>query len=101
MVQIKTLQTVHLLRYRQIKRGASIGANSTILPGITIGEYAMIGAGSVVTKDVPAFTLWYGNPAKQIRYISLDKKRMNNNKNDVIYPPPLIKILSISGLLLN
>lgn len=83
-----------------IKRGASIGANSTILPGITIGEYAMIGAGSVVTKDVPAFTLWYGNPAKQIRYISLDKKRMNNNKNDVIYPP-LIKILSISGLLLN
>lgn len=46
-----------------IKKGASIGANSTILPGVTIGEYAMIGAGSVVTKDIPAFSLAYGNPA--------------------------------------
>ncbi|MBO7484730.1 MAG: N-acetyltransferase [Spirochaetaceae bacterium] len=50
-----------------IKKGASIGANSTILAGITIGENAMIGAGSVVTKDVPANTLWYGNPARFIR----------------------------------
>ncbi len=47
-----------------IKRKASIGANSTILCGITIGENAMIGAGSVVTKDVPDGELWYGNPAK-------------------------------------
>lgn len=50
-----------------IKKGASIGANATILCGITIGENAMIGAGSVVTKDVPAGELWYGNPAKSIR----------------------------------
>lgn len=48
-----------------LKKGASIGANCTILCGITIGENAMIGAGSVVTKDVPANTLWYGNPAQQ------------------------------------
>lgn len=47
-----------------IKKGASIGANATILPGITIGENAMIGAGSVVTKDVPANEVWIGNPAK-------------------------------------
>lgn len=47
-----------------VKRGASIGANATILPGITIGQYAMIGASSVVTKDVPAYALSYGNPAK-------------------------------------
>ena len=47
-----------------IKKGASLGANATILGGITIGEYSMIGAGSVVTKDVPANTLVYGNPAK-------------------------------------
>ncbi|AJI55674.1 hexapeptide repeat of succinyl-transferase family protein [Francisella philomiragia] len=47
-----------------IKKGASIGANSTILPGITIGENAMIGAGSVVTKNVPANEIWIGNPAK-------------------------------------
>lgn len=47
-----------------VKRGASIGANATILCGITIGEYAMIGAGSVVTEDVAAHALVYGNPAK-------------------------------------
>ncbi|MBK2095889.1 N-acetyltransferase [Francisella philomiragia] len=47
-----------------IKKGASIGANSTILPGVTIGENAMIGAGSVVTKDIAANEVWIGNPAK-------------------------------------
>jgi len=47
-----------------IKKGASIGANSTIICGITIGKFAMIGAGSVVTKDVPDYALVYGNPAK-------------------------------------
>ncbi len=46
-----------------IKKGASIGANATILGGVTIGKYAMIGAGSVVTKNVPDEELWYGNPA--------------------------------------
>ena len=52
-----------------IKKGASIGANSTIVCGHTIGENAMIGAGSVVTKDVPAGELWVGNPAKCVRKI--------------------------------
>lgn len=52
-----------------IKRGASIGANATILAGVTIGENAMIGAGSVVTKDVPANSVWYGNPARFVREI--------------------------------
>ncbi len=47
-----------------IHKGASIGANSTIVCGIEIGEYAMIGAGSVVTKNVGKQELWYGNPAK-------------------------------------
>jgi len=47
-----------------VKKLASIGANATILCGVTIGENAMIGAGSVVTKDVPDGELWYGNPAK-------------------------------------
>ena len=46
-----------------LKTGASIGANATLIGGITIGQYAMIGAGSVVTKNVPDYTLWYGNPA--------------------------------------
>lgn len=48
-----------------VKRGASIGANATIVCGHTIGEHALIGAGSVVTKDVPAFAVVYGNPARQ------------------------------------
>ncbi len=48
-----------------VKKGASIGANATILSGIIIGENAMIGAGSVVTKDIPAGELWFGNPAKK------------------------------------
>lgn len=47
-----------------VKKRASIGANATILCGVTIGENAMIGAGSVVTRDVPDGELWYGNPAK-------------------------------------
>ncbi len=47
-----------------LKKGCSIGANATILPGITIGQNAMIGAGSVVTKNVPDFALVYGNPAR-------------------------------------
>lgn len=50
-----------------IRKGASIGANATILPGITIGENAMIGAGSVVTKDVEANTTVIGNPAKKVK----------------------------------
>jgi UDP-2-acetamido-3-amino-2,3-dideoxy-glucuronate N-acetyltransferase len=49
-----------------VKHGASIGANATILCGLTIGEYAMIGAGAVVTKDVPPFALIVGNPGRQI-----------------------------------
>lgn len=52
-----------------IKHGASIGANATILPGITIGAYAMVGAGAVVTKNVPDYTLVYGNPAEIKSYM--------------------------------
>ena len=47
-----------------IKKSASIGANATVICGVTIGEYAMIGSGSVVTKDVPPFSLIIGNPGK-------------------------------------
>lgn len=52
-----------------VKKGATIGAGSTILAGVTIGEGAMIGAGSVVTKSVPAGELWMGNPAKFVRKV--------------------------------
>ncbi|HIF9267925.1 TPA: acyltransferase [Photobacterium damselae] len=58
----KYLQTI-------IKKGASIGANATILPGLVLGEYCMVGAGSVVTKNVPPYSVVVGNPAKVIRLI--------------------------------
>jgi acetyltransferase-like isoleucine patch superfamily enzyme len=54
----KEFDTIH------VKKGASIGANVTILPGITLGEKCMVGAGSVVTKDVADYSIVYGNPAK-------------------------------------
>jgi UDP-2-acetamido-3-amino-2,3-dideoxy-glucuronate N-acetyltransferase len=52
-----------------VKKGASIGSSATILAGVTIGEYAMVGAGAVVTKDVPDRALVAGNPAKFLRII--------------------------------
>jgi len=54
----------------QIRKGASLGANSTILCGIEIGEYALIGAGAVVTKDVKPYALVIGNPARQTGWVS-------------------------------
>lgn len=53
-----------------VKKGASIGANATIVCGHDIGEFAFVGAGAVVTKDIPAYSLCVGNPAKQIGWIS-------------------------------
>lgn len=55
-----------------VKKGASIGANATVLGGIVIGANAIIGAGSVVTKDIPANELWVGNPAKKVKNLSND-----------------------------
>lgn len=52
-----------------VKQGASIGANATVLPGIVLGDNCMIGAGAVVTKDVPANAVVVGNPAKIVKYI--------------------------------
>lgn len=58
----------NLLRTK-IEFGASIGANATIIGGVTIGMNAMVGAGSVVTKDIPKNTLWIGNPAREVGFV--------------------------------
>lgn len=63
-------------------KGASIGANATIVGGVEIGEYAMIGAGSVVTKDIPPNTLWYGNPAQHRGYVTEQGIVLDMNKRD-------------------
>jgi UDP-2-acetamido-3-amino-2,3-dideoxy-glucuronate N-acetyltransferase len=79
-----------------IDKWASIGANSTIIAGNKIGEYALIGAGSVITKDVLPFTVWYGNPAKLKGYItedntllSLGLKDKDGNKYKIINGKPI------------
>ena len=59
-----------------IKKSASIGANSTIVCGVIIGEYALIGSGTVITKNVPAFALVIGNPGKIIGWVDKRGKRL-------------------------
>ena len=53
-----------------VKKGATLGANCTIVCGVTIGEYSLVGAGAVINKDVPNFALMVGVPAKQIGWVS-------------------------------
>ena len=70
-----------------VKKGATIGANSTIVCGHDIGEYAFIGAGSVVTKHIPPYALVVGNPAKQIGWMSEFGHRLEFNKEGIATCP--------------
>lgn len=70
-----------------VKRGASIGANATIVCGHDIGEFAFIGAGSVVTKTIPAYALVVGNPARQIGWMSEYGHRLEFNANGIALCP--------------
>lgn len=65
-----------------VKTGASIGANVTILPGVVIGEYAFIGAGSVITTNVPPYSVFFGNPARHQGYITEEGERLDFDKRD-------------------
>ncbi|MCQ4923223.1 N-acetyltransferase [Tissierella carlieri] len=70
--------------YKQtiVKKGASIGANATIVCGYNIGRYAFIGAGAVVTKDVPDYALVVGNPARVLGYVCECGNRLKENNNE-------------------
>lgn len=72
-----------------VKKNASIGANATIIAGIEIGTYALVGAGSVMTKNAPPYTVWYGNPAVQKGYITSDgvllDMNLKNKKTNELY----------------
>jgi UDP-2-acetamido-3-amino-2,3-dideoxy-glucuronate N-acetyltransferase len=70
-----------------VKKGVSIGANATIICGHTIGEFAFIGAGAVVTKDVPAYALVLGNPAKQTGWMSEYGHRLKFDANGIATCP--------------
>lgn len=77
-------------------RGASIGANATILCGVTIGAYSLVAAGAVVTKSVPEYGLVYGNPAKLQGWVS---KAGEVLKDDLICPRDGSKYIYIDGLI--
>ena len=64
-----------------IKKGATIGANATIVCGNTVGEYSLVGSGSVVTKDVKPYALVIGVPAKQVGWVGKSGNKLNFNKN--------------------
>ena len=66
-----------------LKKGCSIGANATIVCGVTIGRYALIGAGAVVNKDVPDFALMVGVPARQIGWVGISGNTLKFNKNNI------------------
>jgi len=67
-----------------VKKGVSIGANATIVCGVTIGEYAMVGAGAVVTKDVLPFSLIVGIPAKQIGWVDIYGEQLQFDVNNSV-----------------
>ena len=70
-----------------VQRGASIGANATIVCGHTIGRYALIGAGAVVTKDVKSYALVVGNPARQIGWVSEYGHKLKFDSNNIAVCP--------------
>ncbi|MFW5726408.1 MAG: acyltransferase, partial [bacterium] len=81
-----------------VRKGASIGANATIVCGIEIGEYAFIGAGAVVTKNVPAYALLVGNPARQSGWMSeYGHKLKFDENNEAVCPESGQKYLLNDG----
>lgn len=82
-----------------VKKGASIGANSTIVCGNDIGKYAFIGAGAVVTKYVPPYALVVGNPARQIGWMSEYGHRLDfDERNEAICPESKVKYILENNL---
>ncbi|MFZ5897303.1 MAG: acyltransferase [Myxococcota bacterium] len=73
-------------RRSHVGRGASIGANATILPGVHIGSYAFIGAGAVVTRDVGAFELVIGTPARRVGWMSRAGERLHFENDHAVCP---------------
>jgi UDP-2-acetamido-3-amino-2,3-dideoxy-glucuronate N-acetyltransferase len=77
-----------------IRTGASIGGNATILPGITIGQFAMVGAGAVVTKDVPPYAIVVGNPAQIVGYVESGKR----NETTQFTAPETVVDIPVDGV---
>ena len=85
-----------------IGRGASIGANATILPGVSIGRYAMIGAGAVVTRSVPPHAIVMGNPARITGYVSSARQQTSKHGGVTAFPPePGVSATEVRGVTLH
>jgi UDP-2-acetamido-3-amino-2,3-dideoxy-glucuronate N-acetyltransferase len=80
-----------------VKRGATIGANATVVCGHNIGEYAFIGAGAVVTKDVPAYALMVGNPARHIGWMSEYGHRLKFDASGMATCPESKQVYKLEG----
>ena len=81
------IERKHEFRPTLVKKGASIGANSTIVCGHTIGQYALVGAGAVVTHDIPDYALVTGNPARQTGWVSEYGCRLSfDNNGEAVCP---------------
>ena len=70
-----------------MKRGASIGANATIVCGVTLGQYSFVGAGTVVIRDIPDYALVVGNPARQIGWMCRCGVRLREDDGDTLVCP--------------
>lgn len=79
-----------------VKRGATIGANATIICGTTIGEFAFVGAGAVVTKDVLPFALVIGNPARQTGWVSEFGHKLEFNEQGIAYCPESSQLYALA-----
>lgn len=84
-----------------IRRGASVGANATLLPGVTIGSRAMVGAGAVVTKDVPANAVVVGNPARIVSYVDAPKAADSQSPSPPDGEVPSAPPSSVAGVALR
>lgn len=82
-----------------IKRGATLGANSTVVCGVTVGKYAFIGAGSVVTKDIPDYALVYGNPARLRGWMCECGEKLHSSGELKVCPKCPIQYIEERGML--
>ena len=87
------IQRHHLYERTLVRRGATIGANATIVCGITIGRYAFIGAGAVVVRDVPDYALMLGVPAKQRGWMSRHGQRLIPSDTGVMVAPKAVGVI--------
>lgn len=82
-----------------VRRGAAIGARSVVLGGVEIGEWALVAAGSIVTKDVPAHALMRGGPARQVGWVGFSGRVLESEGDQLIDPSDGIRFVEVEGKL--